>query len=393
VWTQLNEILHHGPDELTVQSGIQTGSDGGPTVFLSPVWSGDLSLGQTVVEILAAWDPDDDKTPHWAWADSVSTNLAASPTTPRSRTPTDPTPVGYSRRRADTTPTTSSRPSRYHPTPHRREQPTKGFRMKKSAWSFAAGAVALVFLSACASSTPVAQERLDQIVTQGTVRVCSTGDYRPFTHRDPQGWSGLDVEMAQDLAKNLAVKLDVVQTTWATMAGDLGTKCDMAMGGISITLDRAKHALYSIPYLRDGKAAAIRCADRSKYETLADIDQPGVRVVVNPGGTNAEFDNANLHHATIVNYPDNNTIFDQVSGNNTDVMITDASEIRWQIKQNPNLCGSSIDHPFTFEQKAYLIPRSDAALQQWVNEWLNIAQNDGTYARIAKKWLGDVGQP
>jgi hypothetical protein len=30
-----------------------------------------------VVEILAAWEPDDDKTPHWAWADGVSTNLAA----------------------------------------------------------------------------------------------------------------------------------------------------------------------------------------------------------------------------------------------------------------------------------------------------------------------------
>jgi hypothetical protein len=36
--------------------------------------------------------------------------------------------------------------------------------------------------------------------------------------------------------------------------------------------------------------------------TLADIDQPGVRVVANPGGTNADFDKANIHHATIVNY-------------------------------------------------------------------------------------------
>ena len=66
-------------------------------------------------------------------------------------------------------------------------------------------------------SAPVARADLDQIVAQGTVRVCSTGDYRPFTYRDPQGWSGLDIEMAQDLAKNLGVKLDLVQTTWATM--------------------------------------------------------------------------------------------------------------------------------------------------------------------------------
>lgn len=265
--------------------------------------------------------------------------------------------------------------------------------MKKSALRFAAGTATLAVLAACGSSPPSAQENLDQIVAQGTVRVCSTGDYRPFTYRDQQGWSGLDIEMAQDLAKKLAVKMDLVPTTWASMAQDLGTKCDIAMGGISITLDRAKHALYSIPYLRDGKAAAVRCADRSKYETLADIDRPGVRIVVNPGGTNAEFDNANIHHATIVKHPDNNTIFDQVSSNKADVMITDGSEIRWQTIQNPQLCGSNIDHPFTFEQKAYLIPQSDPPLQQWVNEWLNIAQNDGTYARISQRWLGVAGQP
>jgi ABC-type amino acid transport substrate-binding protein len=86
------------------------------------------------------------------------------------------------------------------------------------------------------------------------------------------------------------------------------------------------------------------------------------------------------HHAAIVKYPDNNTIFDRVSGNKADAMITDASEIRWQIRQNPQLCGAGLDHPFTFEQKAYLTPEGSPALQQWTNQWLNIAQNDGIRA-------------
>jgi cyclohexadienyl dehydratase len=74
-------------------------------------------------------------------------------------------------------------------------------------------------------------------------------------------------------------------------------------------------------------------------------------------------------------------------------MITDASEIRWQTKQNPKLCGASIDHPFTLELKAYLISQGNPALQQSVNKWLNIVQHDGTYARIAQKWLGQVVKP
>ncbi|MFD1524330.1 hypothetical protein [Pseudonocardia yunnanensis] len=42
----------------------------------------------------------------------------------------------------------------------------------------------------------------------------------------------------------------------------------------------------------------------------------------------------------------------------------------------------------TLEQKAYLIPQSDQGLQQWVDQWLNTVQNDGTYARISWKWMG-----
>ena len=266
-------------------------------------------------------------------------------------------------------------------------------------------AVMLALIAGCGSTSttsptatpPTAPPRsagLAQILQRGTVRVCSTGDYRPFTFRDPQGnWSGLDIEMAHDMAARLGVQLDVVPTTWAHLVDDLDNKCDVAMGGISITLDRAKYARYSAPYLRDGKAAIVRCVDGSKFHTLGDIDRPGVRVVVNPGGTNAEFDKDHLHAAEVVSQPDNNTIFEQLTDNAADVMITDTSEIRWQANQNPQLCGESVDHPFTFEQKGYLVSQTATDLQQWIDQWLNITQNDGTYATLSRKYLGAVIGP
>ncbi|WAJ44591.1 FAD-binding oxidoreductase [Mycobacterium sp. Aquia_216] len=54
VWEQLDGILVDAPDELTVQTGMLPGPDGSPTVFLSPVWCGDLSDGQRVLESLQA---------------------------------------------------------------------------------------------------------------------------------------------------------------------------------------------------------------------------------------------------------------------------------------------------------------------------------------------------
>jgi cyclohexadienyl dehydratase len=235
---------------------------------------------------------------------------------------------------------------------------------------------------------------LTRIEKAGMLDVCSTGDYRPFTYRDGgDHWSGLDIDLARDLAHRLGVTLDLVPTTWASVMGDLGGKCDLAMGGITLTLDRARQALFSAPYLRDGKAALIRCPDRARYTSLADIDQLTVRVITPPSGTNAEFDRTHLKRAQLIEFADNNTIFGQLTSGAADVMITDVSEIRWETTQEPSLCGVGVDHPFTFEQKAYLVAQGEFGLQQWVDAWLNIVRNDGTFAALSQKYLGGPTGP
>jgi cyclohexadienyl dehydratase len=75
----------------------------------------------------------------------------------------------------------------------------------------------------------------------------------------------------------------------ATMKDFEADNFDIAMGGISITLDRQKKGMFSTPIMREGKTPIARCSDKGKYETLAEIDKPGTRVIVNPGGTNERF--------------------------------------------------------------------------------------------------------
>jgi cyclohexadienyl dehydratase len=57
-------------------------------------------------------------------------------------------------------------------------------------------------------------------------------------------------------------------------------------------------------------------------------------------------------------------------------MITDANEIRWESMQNHELCGVSLDRPFSSEEKAYLIAQSNPKLVELVNNWLSGAQKD-----------------
>ena len=79
-----------------------------------------------------------------------------------------------------------------------------------------------------------------------------TEDYRPFSFAAASDKvEGIDVDMAMSLAQSLGVRLEIVKTSWSTLKSDLETdNFDIAMGGITITLDRQKTGLFSHPSSR-----------------------------------------------------------------------------------------------------------------------------------------------
>lgn len=240
-----------------------------------------------------------------------------------------------------------------------------------------------------ASASLQAQEsRLDRILESGVLRVATTGDYKPFSYRTEEGgYAGFDVDMAQRLAESLGAKLVVVPTSWPNLMRDFADdRFDIAMSGISINLERQRQAYFSIPYLRDGKTPITLCSEEARFQTLEQIDQPGVTAIVNPGGTNEKFARANLKKARILVHPDNVTIFQQIVDGKADLMMTDAIEARLQSRLHPELCAVHPQQPFDFAEKAYLLPR-DEAFKRYVDQWLHIAEQSGLLRQRMEHWL------
>jgi cyclohexadienyl dehydratase len=250
--------------------------------------------------------------------------------------------------------------------------------------------VVVVLILAAAPAFAQDRSRLDEIVSRGTLRVGMTGDYLPFTYFDKatQTFRGFDVDMAEALGKALGVRVEYVHTAWPQLMKDFeADKFDIAMGGVSITLDRQKKGLFSTPIMREGKTPIARCADKDKYATLADIDKPGTRVIVNPGGTNERFVRSHVKSAEIKVFGDNVAIFDEIANGDADLMMTDASETRYQQKLHPGvLCAVHPDKPFDFAEKAYWLQR-DVALKAFVDQWLHIATEDGSFKKIYDAWF------
>ncbi|MBA4493775.1 transporter substrate-binding domain-containing protein [Paenactinomyces guangxiensis] len=240
-----------------------------------------------------------------------------------------------------------------------------------------------------AAEKPV-KSRLDQILERGKIRIGTTGDYKPFTYWNPETkqYEGYDIDAAKMLAKDLGVKVQFVRTSWTTLMKDLQTdQFDIAMGGITRNLERQKTAYLTAPYIRDGKSPLIRKEDKERFQSLNDIDQPSVKIGVNPGGTNEKFVKENIKKARVTVVENNLNIPQMVAEGKFDVMITDSVEARFYAKQDERLYAALADQPFTIHEKGYLMHQGDLDFQNWVNLWVEEMKLQGKFKELERKWI------
>lgn len=249
-------------------------------------------------------------------------------------------------------------------------------------------ALALLFFAGCGTTQP---DALAEVRARGVLRVGATGDYKPMSFRDPATgkYEGFDAALAEDLARDLGVRLEYVPTSWPTLMKDtLAGKFDLALCGITITADRRKKALMSGGYLVNGKTVLCRTEDAKKYVTLEAIDRPEVRVMENPGGLNERFARKNLPRATLIIHPVNEEIPGLVASGRADVMITEVMEAAYYCARDPRLAAPLLDHPFTHGELGALLPPGNETLRDHVDEFIREARRSGRLDELKTIYLG-----
>lgn len=232
--------------------------------------------------------------------------------------------------------------------------------------------------------------RLDEILERGYIRVGTTGDFKPFTYLNPntEAYEGIDIDAAKDMAEALGVELRWVKTTWPTLVeGLLEDRYDIAVGGITRTLQRQMVVGITDPYFEVGKCPLVRDEDAKKLTTIDNLNQPEVRVGVNPGGTNERFVRQFLPNATVTVVPDNLSIPGKVLAGEFDLMITDNAEAMLFASQMTGLEAVNPDSPFTHDDFGYLITRDDASFLNWLNLWIHQAKAKGSFEKWQQRWL------
>jgi polar amino acid transport system substrate-binding protein len=212
--------------------------------------------------------------------------------------------------------------------------------------------------------------------------------YQPFEMKDANGKIiGFDVDLAQMMADELNVTLEIVESSWDGIIPDLvNEKFDIIISGMSITTERNKAINFSRPYYLSGKCLLVNIKYAGRIITYHDLNRPGI--VVATTFHNDMILDRYLPDATIVRHEKADEAALEVSEGKVQAFIVDKALVSTYAGKYPDTT-FSIMTPFTYEPIAMGIRKGDPDLLNWIDNFIEIISGDGRLALLEQKWMLD----
>jgi polar amino acid transport system substrate-binding protein len=248
-------------------------------------------------------------------------------------------------------------------------------------------AMALV-LAACGDdtggdTTTVPTANLE-LVTDGTLTVCTDTPYFPMEYIEDGEYTGFDIELMRAIANDLGLDFAVVEPGWDAITGGLAFEagdCDVAAASITITAERAQVIDFSTPYFRSEQSLLVR--DDSGISSLEDT--VGKEIAVQTGTTGHYYaEDEGPDGIIIVEFPDADSPWLALEAGDVDGFMTDLVVTQAFVASR---AGYTIAG--TFEPEEYgLATKGSPNLLAAINATLAKFRSDGTYDRIFDDFFG-----
>ncbi|MBL0375432.1 transporter substrate-binding domain-containing protein [Rhizobium sp. KVB221] len=255
--------------------------------------------------------------------------------------------------------------------------------MKTSVFVF--GLVAATALTSTAYA-----DKLDDVISSGTLRCAVVLDFPPMGSRDANNNPvGFDVDYCNDLAKSLGVTAEIVETPFperipALMSG----RVDVGVASTSDTLERAKTVGMTIPYF--AFEMAVTSNDKTGIKTFEDMKGKVV------GATAGTFEAIALEKQVkewgageFRPYQTQADVFLALSQGQIDATVSTSTVAQANVKTG-KFPGVSVvgKAPFDIDYVALFTNREEYGFINYLNLFINQQVRTGRYAELYEKWVG-----
>lgn len=251
---------------------------------------------------------------------------------------------------------------------------------------FKIAAVAVVIAAGAVQAT--AQSALNEILSEGVLKVGTTGDWNPMTMRDvaTNSYVGYDIDVMTALATDLGVEVAFVPTDWKTLVAGVTSGQYHITGSASVSPARAKAAGYSDSYFSLVTVPLTLKANADRFSDWGDLNVEGVSVAATLGTTQETQVKQYFPAAThrIVEAPARD--FQEVLSGRADASITSNVEANRLVAQYDQLMIVPVEAGRSPTPIAMLLPQDDQVWINYVNTWITLKQEQGFFEELGIKW-------
>ena len=233
-----------------------------------------------------------------------------------------------------------------------------------------------------------AQSALSEILSDGVLKVGTTGDWNPMTMRDvaSNAYKGYDIDVMTELASDLGVEVEFVPTDWKTLVAGVTSGQYHITGSASVSPARAKAAGYSNSYFALVTVPLTLVENADRFTSWDTLNVEGVSVAATLGTTQEAQVKQYFPNAThrIVEAPARD--FQEVLSGRADASITSNIEAATLVAQYDNLMIVPVDGGRSPTPVAMLLPQADQVWINYVNTWIGLKQEQGFFEQLGAKW-------
>lgn len=249
-------------------------------------------------------------------------------------------------------------------------------------------AATLAIISFGVASYAHAESALKDILNSGELKVGTTGDWNPMTMKNPatNSYTGYDIDVMTELAKDMGVKVTFVPTDWKTLVSGVTSGKYHMTGSASVSAARAKAAGYSTSYFSLATVPLVLKKNAGKFKDWDDLNKSDVTVAATLGTTQEKqvkqfFPDAKYK---IVEAPARD--FQEVLAGRADAHITSNVEAYKLVEKYSNMMVVPVSAPKAPTPIAMLLPQGDQVWINYVNTWIALKTERGFFDMLGKKW-------
>lgn len=231
----------------------------------------------------------------------------------------------------------------------------------------------------------------DKVMKEKVVRAGIMTDSIPGAfYNDKKEWVGMDVDIAEEIAKRIGAKLERVPVTNKTRIAFVQQgRIDMSIANMTHKRERDKSIDFSITYFFDGQKIL---APKGKYKELKDFVGKKIATMQ---GTTSEINVKNLlkelgdpnYEKNVISYQKESECFQALRMGRVAGWSTDSTILLGYAAQTPGQFELVGDF-FSDEPYGIGLPENDSAWRDLINFTLQDMWKDGTYKKIYNKWYG-----